>query len=323
MHISFLEFLVDPLSKEPLALDIETREGDFIIEGKLKSSSRAYPIVRGIPRFAGYNERINYTKSFSYQWGKWSRVQFESENANGPMRGHTLRMWEKIVGAEMGDLQNGIVADFGCGPGRFIQFVRMKKGRAIGIDLSDAVETAAQNFAGDPSVLICQADALASPIRPGSIDGAFSIGVLHHTPDPKRGFGEIAKTVHSGGWAAVSVYGKGVYYDFPTVQAYRKAFQLLWPFFRHYPPLIYAFLAAYVMKPLSYVPLLGLIVRAVFPFVRLPDARWSFLDTFDSVTPHFQSAHESFEVYQWFKEYGLIDIAPSDWGFTSYHGVRK
>lgn len=46
------------------------------------------------------------------------------------------------------------------------------------------------------------------------------------------------------------------------------------------------------------------------------------LDTFDSITPGFQSAHESYEVFQWFKKAGLIEIEPSNWGFTSYHGLK-
>ncbi len=321
MHISFMEYLVDPETKEFLKLIPIKQEGEFIIEGTLASSKNSYPIVRGIPRFAGYSED-SYTKSFGYQWNKWSRVQFESQNVDRPMEGHTLNMWQKITAIDSKDLSGATILDFGCGPGRFIEVLRMKNAKAIGIDLSAAVEAAGQIFKNDPNVLICQADALNSPIKPQSVDGAYSIGVLHHTPDPRKGFYDMIQSVKPGGWAALAVYGKGGYYDFITVSLYRKLFKLLWPLFKHYPPLLYSYIAAYIFRPISYVPIIGLLVRALFPFVRLPDVRWSLLDTFDSVTPSYQSAHESYEVFRWFHDAGLTDIAPSDWGFTSYHGTK-
>lgn len=323
MHSSFLKFLVDPFTSEPLKLQCDKRDGDFILEGSLLSSTRRFPIVRGVPRFVDFQSQDHYTKSFGYQWNKWSKVQFESENKNKVMEGHTLKMWEKITAIQATDLRGAVIADFGCGPGRFIEIVRMKNGRAIGIDLSEAVEAAAENFRGDSNVLICQADILNPPIKSHSMDGSFSIGVLHHTPDPAKGFGELVKTVKPGGWVAISVYGKGGYYDFPTVRMYRQFFKLFWPLGKHYFPLTYSYLAAYILRPLSFIPFLGHFLRLAFPFVRLPDPNWSLLDTFDSVTPTYQSAHESYEVYQWFRTNGLIEIEPSDWGFTSYHGICR
>lgn len=62
---------------------------------------------------------------------------------------------------------------------------------------------------------------------------------------------------------------------------------------------------------------------APFPFMRLPDREWALLDTFDSVTRVYQSAHNSYEVYTWLRALGLGDIAPSDWGFTAYHAVKR
>ncbi len=48
--------------------------------------------------------------------------------------------------------------------------------------------------------------------------------------------------------------------------------------------------------------------------------RWSILDTFDSVTPSYQSAHEAYEVFQWLKTNGLVEIETSNWGFATYNG---
>jgi hypothetical protein len=118
------------------------------------------------------------------------------------------------------------------------------------------------------------------------------------------------------------VYGKGGYYDFPTVRLWRGLFNRLWPWFGHYPPLAYSYLTAYGLRPLASVPVVGKAVRGLVPFVPLPDVRWSLLDTFDSVTPSFQSAHTADEVDAWMRRCGLEQIEQSSWGSTAFHGVR-
>lgn len=279
MHISFLKYLIDPQTGEELKLSIERQEGNFVMEGSLSSSKSNYPIRLGVPRFADYCEKRNSTESFGWQWRRWPKIQFESENVGKPMQGHTLRMWERITEREEKDLKGSLIADFGCGSGRFIEIVRMKKGRAIGIDLSDAVEVAAENFREAPDVLICQADIFKAPIKPESCDGVFSIGVLHHTSDPEKGFTEMIRCVRPGGWVALAVYGRGGYYDRANVTLYRNIFQALWPVFRHRLPLFYSYMTAYLINPLGHVPLIGKILRRVartiFPFVSLPDIKWS------------------------------------------------
>jgi len=324
MHISFVEYFIDPETKEPLKLESIESEGEFVETGFLKSSTNKYPIIRGIPRFIKH-EAQNYSKSFGYQWHKWPRLQFESDNIGKPMEGYTRKMWEKITGINENSigLENQIVADIGCGPGRFVDVARSKGARVIGVDYSNAVEVAEDNFKTDPNVCICQADALNLPLRSDSIDGAFSIGVLHHTPNPEKGVNQIRNILHDGGWVAVCVYGKGGYYDFPTVQLWRRLFKALWPIFRHYPPLWYTYFTVLLFRPLArLIPPIGEAIRIFFPFVNLPDLNWSLLDTFDSVTPSYQSAHESYEVFSWLKSAGFVDIEPTNWGFSSYRGIK-
>jgi hypothetical protein len=96
-------------------------------------------------------------------------------------------------------------------------------------------------------------------------------------------------------------------------------FKLLWPLFGNLAPLAYSQLVARAIYPLTKVPVLGPLMRLLFPMARLPDVRWRVLDTFDAVTPSYQSTHESYEIFQWFRQEALAEIEPSDWGFTSYH----
>jgi ubiquinone/menaquinone biosynthesis C-methylase UbiE/uncharacterized protein YbaR (Trm112 family) len=324
MHKSFIDFLVDPVTKQELKLNITEQEDEFIISGEF-IGSKVYPIIRGIPRFVDYD---GYVKGFSFQWNKWSRLQFEDQNIGKPLQGHTTRMWEEITGITDQNLKGQIIGDFGCGPGRFIDVVKKRNGKVIGIDYSLAVEAAQKNFPYDQDVLIIQADILNLPIREKSLDGAYSIGVLHHTPDPSLGFSNITKTVKKGGWVATCVYEKGGYYTSNIVRLYRWVFKKLWPIFGYRLPLGYSYFAIYCLAPFTKIPLIGKAIKYVlrkflFPFIVLPDVRWSILDTFDSLTTSYQSGHTFEEIQRWYQENGYESYSQSKWGNTAMSGIRK
>ncbi|HID30982.1 MAG TPA: methyltransferase domain-containing protein, partial [Desulfobacterales bacterium] len=199
MHPSFVSVLCCPETRESLWIEPrETRSNGMVVSGTLTSlSGQRYPIVDGIPRFVDVEQ---YAASFGYEWSRWPRVQFESENAGTAMAGHTTRMWEAITGLGQKQLDGKTIVEFGCGPGRFLDVVRRKGGRAVGIDLSLAVRAASNNFADDPNVLIVQGNILIPPFREGVFDGGFTIGALHHTPNPLGGLKALTPTIRSGGW---------------------------------------------------------------------------------------------------------------------------
>jgi uncharacterized protein YbaR (Trm112 family) len=153
VHPAFLPYLADPETKEPLRLEARRWSGERVVEGTLVSPTAVYPIRAGVPRFVT-GAAGAYADSFAAQWRRWSRVQFESENRGRPMAGHTRTMWERITGMA-GTLTGSTVGDFGSGSGRFLEIVRAKGGRALGLELSDAADVAAAHFAHDPDVLVC------------------------------------------------------------------------------------------------------------------------------------------------------------------------
>jgi SAM-dependent methyltransferase len=331
MHSEFARYFVDPHTKAPLSLEIVREEAGSssgaenstgnVLEGWLVSSTARYPIVNGIPRFVDHRAP-QYAASFGYQWTRWPSVQFESRNIGKPMEGYTRRMWEAITGMTGALTGDHVVLDIGCGPGRFIDVARMKGAKVIGLDYSLAVDAAAAQFAHDPNVCICQADALNLPIATASVHGAFSIGVLHHTPQPSRGVEEAARVVAPGGWLAIAVYGKGGYYDARMVNAWRRVFARMWDTCGYYPPLLYTYGIVYLHHLLRPLPFVHRPVDVLFPSKEFPDLTWSLVDTFDSVTPSYQSAHECHEVFAWLKQAGLSDIEPTRWGPTSFRGIK-
>jgi hypothetical protein len=133
----------------------------------------------------------------------------------------------------------------------------------------------------------------------------------------------MVSAVRDGGWVAVAVYPRGGYYDSLRVRIFRGLFRALHPAFGHAPALAYARFAAYVVRPLTRVPLVGRVLRRVVPVVTVPDVRWSVLDTFDSLTPRYQSTHDAAEVREWLRGAGTEDPVSGDWGPTAWHAVRR
>ena len=97
----------------------------------------------------------------------------------------------------------GQVLDAGCGMGRYTAQVAALGAVAAGLDLSEAVDKAAECW---PEAPFFQADIVAPPFRHGSFDVVYSFGVLHHLPDPLRGFRSCFNLVKPGGLLLVWVY---------------------------------------------------------------------------------------------------------------------
>lgn len=306
MKINHLKFLCDPETQEELKLEIFTANDNEVITGMLVSASNRYPIINGIPRFVS-NE--GYSDNFGYQWNRWARVQFEDQNCGGPMELHTTNMFKSISGFTSEDLVGKTVLDMGCGPGRFTDVAANMGATVIALDYSSAIDAAKENFKGtNLDIIFVQGDALKLPIKTNSLDYAFSIGVLHHTPSPETGVLEAWRVLRLGGEFAIRVYGFGArgFYTFPTVKMWRFIFQKLKPLLKHYPPLIYSyvfgtigFYLGKIWRPLSYP------IRVVFPTAWEPDYRWAILDTFDAIATTFQSGHTPQEVENWLQRSGF------------------
>lgn len=330
MNPEFVTLLCCPQTRQPLRLEPHDVDAQgMVVTGVLSTpDGREYPIVRGIPRFV---DEEQYSGSFGFEWSRWPRVQFEDENIGRPMEGHTKRMWHTITQIAANGVEGKTIVEFGCGPGRFLDIVRLQGGVAVGIDMSVAVEAARKNFADDPNVLIVQGDILRPPFRSGVFDGGYSIGVLHHTPEPVTGLDALVNCVTAGGWVSTCVYPKGEFYDYRSVERFRALHNILSPRFGFRPALWYSFFSAYVLTPifrkLKKFPglrqLLRFGERNWFVCLDLPDARWRVLDIFDAITPAIATTHTGEEVDQWLQEAGCEQIKLTPWCTTSYTAQRK
>ncbi len=324
MHKKFLKIFKCPYSNKNLLLDITKEKEDIILDGYLYTDDTKYkyPIINGIPRFVDSN---NYSKSFGWQWKKWSKVQFEENNIGKPMQNHTTEMFNAITEMNYSNLSNDYILEIGCGSGRFLDILKNKNCTIIGIDNSESIDVTYKNLENvdKTKLLLVQCDTYNLPFKDSSFNHIYSIGVLHHTPNPTKIINNIFKILKSKGSFSLTVYNKNSYYSLPNVNMWRKFFNFLHPFLGFYPALIYSYFTVIFLRPITRLnKIFDILIRIPFPFCNEKDFKWSLLDTFDSVTPKYQNTYETYEVYNWLKNNNFTNIVPTNWGSCSFKGQK-
>ena len=174
--------------------------------------SEKFPIVNGIPRLipkmtsglsgstydVPNNDRILQLKtavSFGFEWAHFSEMypQWESN------------FWDYMFPRTAESFRGKKVLDAGCGMGRHAYYAAQYGAEVWAVDISDAVEVAAKNNR-ETGVRIIQADLNYLPFREESFDLVYSMGVLHHLPDPKRAFQNLLRFVRPGGEFRMFLY---------------------------------------------------------------------------------------------------------------------
>jgi len=173
------------------------------MEGSLRCGPcvLSFPISGGIPRFADLDQIEKDKKATAEGFGwQWQHFTQADERYAEQFLG-----WIAPVAPEF--FRDKIVLEGGCGKGRHTQLAAAWGARdVVGIDLSAAVETAFAATRLQDNVHIIQADIYRLPLA-RIFDYSFSVGVLHHLPDPRRGFISLASKVKSGGHISAWVYG--------------------------------------------------------------------------------------------------------------------
>jgi SAM-dependent methyltransferase len=198
-----LQYLSCPACGGAISLSSAKREAEEIIEGQLAcgACARMWPIERGVPRFAPLDEieaeKAATAAGFGWQWQHFTQADDKYEQQ--------FLGWIAPVAPEF--FKDKIVLEGGCGKGRHTQLAAQWGAReVIGVDLSAAVETAFAATRHLRNAHIVQADIFNLPFA-RAFDYAFSVGVLHHLPDPRGGFKSLASKVKPGGHISAWVYG--------------------------------------------------------------------------------------------------------------------
>jgi len=144
--------------------------------------------------------------------------------------------------------------DAGCGSGRWAPLVARRVGHLHCIDAAPAaLAVARQRLAGHPNVTIHEASIDAMPLADTSMDFGYSLGVLHHLPDPAAGLAACVRKLKPG--APMLVY---LYYAFDNRPAWFRALWQLSDFLRRAvskAPFWLKSLLAEIFAALIYFPL--------------------------------------------------------------------
>ena len=197
-----LQYLCCLSCQSDLVLSDSRWEQGEIWTGQLQCTQCAatYPVKDGIPRFIPkeLDETVALNvKNFGDQW----HLMKERSEIN---RAEFLSYLEDLSP----DFFKGkVILDGGCGMGKFLYYSGKWGAKdVIGIDLSHAVEVAFKWTREMPNVHVVQADIYNLPLR-RSFDFIYSIGVLHHLPNPEGGFRKLVPLLRPGGKILAWVYG--------------------------------------------------------------------------------------------------------------------
>lgn len=347
MKLRALDLLCCPMCRNHLSA-VAWRETTEVEDGLLtcKSCGRTYPIINGIPRLlpdplvsqvvayhndfftryadqtADYRARAPQTaqgswwaaegktvKSYSYQWRKFKEMFPEWEQV----------FLDSITPITPDFFRGKVGIDGGCGFGRSIFYAASYGAEMIGLDLSEAIEAARENTRHLDGVHLVQGDIFHPPVKPASLDFAYSIGVLHHLPDPKAGFCSLTRLVKPGAPTFIWVYLRGRGRQIAAFTAMR---------------------AVSTRMPLRLLNLLTLglaagqwllwvlpakLLKRFRPTRRLADrvpfslyARYPFrvlhTDWFDGLAVPLQNYYKPEEIAQWYREAGLERVRiDRDW----------
>lgn len=239
MKLRLLELACCPECQGALAIDWRVPAHGDIEEGALSCDlcRRQFPVINGIPRllpdalsrqtvhyhhefFAEHADRLRAflaraeaksaesewwqaerrtIRSYSYQWRKFKQMFPHWEHV----------FLESIQPIERDFFPGKVGLDGGCGFGRSLFYAARFGAEMIGLDLSEAIEAARENTGQLPKVHLVQGDIFHPPVKRQSLDFVYSIGVLHHLPDPKGGFLSLSRLLKPGAPMFVWVYRRG------------------------------------------------------------------------------------------------------------------
>ena len=142
------------------------------------------------PREEKFHRLLDRTReSFGYQWTAFSEMVCDFQE----------NFWNYLYPATPDLFRGQLGLDAGCGFGRHIYHAAACGAEMIGMDVSRAIDSTRRNTRHLSNVHLVQGDIYAPPFAQSAFDFVYSIGVLHHLPDPGRGLGALTPLLRPGG----------------------------------------------------------------------------------------------------------------------------
>jgi ubiquinone/menaquinone biosynthesis C-methylase UbiE len=115
-------------------------------------------------------------------------------------------LWRARLRHDLPDeiIKGQVILDAGCGTGEVAASLRLRGAQTLCVDLTRAAVICNRSL--HPDVIACQGNVLSLPFSDNAFDHCVSIGVLHHTPDCRRGLAELTRVTRPGGRVVVLLY---------------------------------------------------------------------------------------------------------------------
>jgi ubiquinone/menaquinone biosynthesis C-methylase UbiE/uncharacterized protein YbaR (Trm112 family) len=322
-----IKYLVCPACGGELSLSEKESEGIHIVEGDLCciSCDMHYSIRMGIPRFVSPE---NYASSFGVEWNKHSLTQYDSSSGFriSEERFVNETKWEKNLNGE-------IILEAGSGSGRFTKHAIETGAMIVSFDYSSAVDVNYRSNYNNKNLLIVQASIFEMPFKKDFFDRVLCIGVLQHTPDPRKAFGYLVDVLKVGGSLCTDIYLKSIGKVFLTPKyLLRKITKKV------RPEKLYSLLSSYITfiwpftRRIGKIPIIGKKINwrlMVADYSEmLPDAdektlkEWALLDSFDMLSPAYDYPQTLKQFKRWHKEENLVEIEVQ-YGYNGIEGRGK
>jgi len=347
----FLQFLFCPECRKALELEVFQEKNGRVQEGLLYCSCGAlFPITGSIPRIVKDNLKL-YKEFWQKYKGKIKKpaLSFKEEEVSRETKlkkrtqssfGYQWRTFYEmscdfkenflnyIYPIEPEFFKGKIGLDAGCGFGRHIYNAAKFGAKMVGIDYSRAIESSYQNTATLKDVHLIQGDIYQPPFAKESFDFVYSIGVLHHLPQPEMGFRSLVEYVKPKGSIFIWVYSDQRKFTLRLVEMTRKVTTRLPLGILKVICYIAAFLDYYFfIRPLAFLKKSKLLKKTgleklIFPRIWLYSKypfQVNFADWFDRLSAPIRFYYNEKEISEWFTQAGLKNIKVSS---TDYYGIR-
>lgn len=327
MKIADLDYYCCPGCRSKLSVrSLDQRKSEHLETGHLSCTgcNADYPVIKGIPRFFAQS---NYADSFGIEWHLRARTQLDKDWQNI----YVERFYSTTEFPE--HMEGEVILEVGCGAGAFTGIVLATGAKLFSFDLSNAVEVCKNNHLDayqHGNLSLCQASIYDIPFSLKSFDKIFCLGVLQHTPDPKKALFNLAKYLKKGGELVVDCYQKQT---FPHIGWHHTVKHTLRIVTKRLPPrLLFGLCNSFisisydVKAALNKTPLIGQYLHRLIPIGELQRYDWTpeqmkeikSLNVFDMLSPRHDHPQSVATIRAWLLEAGL-DVTKST---TGYNGVN-
>lgn len=337
MRKELLSILACPQCRGDLRLEGAITQGESIYSGLLicDHCAEEFEVQEGIPRFEG--NRSNTPQSTAGHFEReFTQLSENDRDIEPPEMAEYYFFTRSALDAgifeafpddyfltdlegrspyhpDYSSISDKVVLDAGCGAGRFTRVVGQKARLVVGLELGGHVDRAARFCADLENVEFVQGSVLAPPFKEEAFGLVFSIGVLHHTPDPREGCLRLASLVSDRGSLSVWVYPpeywngpirgpvartmNRVVSRLPGAAAHGFCAWILYPLGR-----IQGFLARRRWAKFLFAPVF------LLPVPRHPRREVMINTIYDYYGPRIISTHTYEDLESWFREAGLVEL---------------